>query len=351
MTRRLLIFLLLLLPSGGLRAQSNEHEIVDAARQSCRDVDEGEFAMSGDAMTRVDLNGDGQADVLVDEAKFACSTSASLFSPTGGSRLHAIVGERHDVWMVHAWRLVEWGEHTILLLAEHGSQCGGFGYQPCFEAVTWSDDGPRTVRGGRDPVQEAAVPAAPEDGGPRAWEVATTGDALILRERPSTSAAILASYAPAEILSNLGCQRAEGRAWCDVQAIGGGSRGFVAAEFLRPAVSPDGTAPMGPDDSALRAGQGDFDATGSIPCAMSVGQPSALCEFGVSRAGGGYATVVVKRPGGGTRAIFFQLGRPLGADTSEADWGEFSATREGDLNLVRIGEERYEIPDAVVLGG
>jgi hypothetical protein len=46
------------------------------------------------------------------------------------------------------------------------------------------------------------------------------------------------------------------------------------------------------------------------------------------------------------------MGIPIGADTSEADNpGEFSASREGDLSLVRIGAERYEIPDAVVLGG
>ncbi len=76
------------------------------------------------------------------------------------------------------------------------------------------------------------------------------------------------------------------------------------------------------------------------------------CEFGVARAGGGYATVVITRPDGRKRAIFFRMGRPIGADTSEADYpGEFSATREGDLNLIRIGTERYEIPDAVPLGG
>jgi hypothetical protein len=46
------------------------------------------------------------------------------------------------------------------------------------------------------------------------------------------------------------------------------------------------------------------------------------------------------------------MGRPIGADTSQADgYPEFRATKEGDLNLIRIGSERYEIPDAVVLGG
>jgi hypothetical protein len=76
------------------------------------------------------------------------------------------------------------------------------------------------------------------------------------------------------------------------------------------------------------------------------------CEFGVARAGGGYATVVVKRPDGRTRAIYFFSGKPVGADTSQADgYPEFRATMERDLHLIRVGNERYEIPDAVVLGG
>jgi hypothetical protein len=126
----------------------------------------------------------------------------------------------------------------------------------------------------------------------------------------------------------------------------------VAAEFLATATGPDGAPAVGPDDSALRAGEGRFDATGRIPCAQDAGQPMTDCEFGVARAGGGYATVVVKRSGNRTRAVFFRLGRPIGADASEAEGSKpFRATKEADLNLIRVGDERYEIPDAVVLGG
>lgn len=196
------------------------------------------------------------------------------------------------------------------------------------------------------------VPAAPEDDGPHHWEVTGVSNALNLREQPSTSAPTIGRYAPATVLDDLGCQRLEGRVWCDVQELGGGPRGYVAAEFLTPAVSPDGAVATGPDDSALRAGQDDFDATGQIPCAQYSGQPMGQCDFGVARAGGGSATVVVTRPDGTTRGIFFSYGRAIGADTSEADGaGAFSAERESDLNLIRVGDERYEIPDAVVLGG
>jgi len=195
----------------------------------------------------------------------------------------------------------------------------------------------------------ANVPAAPENGGPRNWEVVRT---LNLREQPSTSARILATYRPGTILDNLGCQRTQSRAWCDVQQLGGGPRGYVATEYLRPAISPDGSTAMGPDDSALRAGQGQFDATGPLLCAFTPDQPMGQCELGVARAGGGYATVVIKKPDGRTRAIYFRMGRPIGADVSESEGRlEFRAMKEGDLHRIRVGNERYEIPDAVVFGG
>ena len=66
----------------------------------------------------------------------------------------------------------------------------------------------------------------------------------------------------------------------------------------------------------------------------------------------GYATVVIKGPNGRTRAIFVRMGKPIGADTSQADgYPEFRATKENDLHLIRVGNERYEIPDAVIFGG
>ena len=104
--------------------------------------------------------------------------------------------------------------------------------------------------------------------------------------------------------------------------------------------------------SAERAGMGQADATGRIPCAQYAGQPTRQCDFRVAREGNGTATVVVTKPDGVTRALFFEDGRFLSADTSQADgYPEYSATRSGDMSIVRVGEERYEIPDAVIFGG
>jgi hypothetical protein len=198
----------------------------------------------------------------------------------------------------------------------------------------------------------SAVATAPEDGGPRAWIVPDGSSGLELRERAAADATVQARYPAGTLLDNLGCEEAAGEVWCYVQPLGGGPVGYVPASRVEPAVSPDGSVATGDDDSAERAGRGDFDATGSVPCARTAGQPMTECDFAVARAGGGYATVVVQRPGGGERVIYFRMGRPVGISSSEADpAGGLQASEEGDLHFVRVGEERYEIPDAVVLGG
>jgi hypothetical protein len=193
--------------------------------------------------------------------------------------------------------------------------------------------------------------AAPAEGGPRHWLVAARGT-VNLREGPSAGAAVAARLSGGDILSNLGCQPGEGRTWCYVQPWRGGPVGYVAAELLQPATNPTGGVAVGENDSPLRAGRGAFDATGEVPCAQAAGQPTRACAFGVARAGGGDATLVVTRPDGSMRALFFVRGEFLGADASEAGGGfDAAATREADLFLIRVDAERYDVPDAVVFGG
>jgi hypothetical protein len=104
--------------------------------------------------------------------------------------------------------------------------------------------------------------------------------------------------------------------------------------------------------AARRAGEGSFDATGQVPCAQAKGQPMGQCAFGVARTGGGTATVMVTRPDGRKRAIFFDKGRAVSADLSQADGNmTFRATKEADLFKIQAGDERYEIPEAVITGG
>ena len=103
-------------------------------------------------------------------------------------------------------------------------------------------------------------------------------------------------------------------------------------------------------DDALVKGT-NYNATGKIPCAMTLGQPTSLCPFGVNREGNGTGIVTITKPDGRTRSIFFEKGKATGYDMSQADRGEFSAQKQADLSIIRIGQERYEIPDAVIFGG
>jgi hypothetical protein len=72
----------------------------------------------------------------------------------------------------------------------------------------------------------------------------------------------------------------------------------------------------------------------------------------VARDPGGTATVVVTRPDGRTRTIFFDKGKAIGADLSQADGNmNFRSSKRGDLYLIEAGNERYEIVEAFVFGG
>ena len=97
-----------------------------------------------------------------------------------------------------------------------------------------------------------------------------------------------------------------------------------------------------------------FNATGGLPCARYAGQPTTDCKFGVSRAADRTATLTVFWPGGGSRAIFFDAtGKAVGFDANQADGSAkalLKVSRNADLNLISIGDERYEVPDVVITG-
>ena len=112
------------------------------------------------------------------------------------------------------------------------------------------------------------------------------------------------------------------------------------------------------DEMSLTTPSGDglvegtnYHATGKIPCAMNISQPKGSCSFGVTRKGNGSGTVTVAKPDGRIREILFERGTATGYDMNQTDPAEFNARREADMTIIRIGEELYEIPDAVIFGG
>ena len=200
----------------------------------------------------------------------------------------------------------------------------------------------------------SVVPLNPEQGGALNFILSDGVSEVTMYAQRSTSSEVVATYQPGVLLDNLGCGEYEGSVWCYVQRMAEGPSpvGYIQHEFLASAVGPNGGLALGPDDSSLRIGQGEYDASGTIPCKLSSGQPTTNCEFIVARSGEGYATVKVTISETKERIFFFRLGIPIGLSVAEADpTGPFSKEKESDLNIIHVGDERYEIPDAVVLDG
>lgn len=122
--------------------------------------------------------------------------------------------------------------------------------------------------------------------------------------------------------------------------------------FKAPGGGAHGSSAPSRGDSAGRAGRGDFDAHAPVQCAEGAGAAWAQCNAAVAREGGGTATVVVTRPDGRKRFIFFKKGKAISADLSQADGSQhFKATRKGGMYLIEAGHERYEFVEALVYGG
>ena len=115
-------------------------EKVTAARQTCANNGDGEFALEWGAVTRTDLDGDLQLDWVLDESAYACSTAVSLFCSTGGCMSHFLVGDVLDSFLNEGWTLVTFGRNRVLLTRVHGTVCGGNSPTPCFVARTWDPD-------------------------------------------------------------------------------------------------------------------------------------------------------------------------------------------------------------------
>lgn len=107
------------------------------------------------------------------------------------------------------------------------------------------------------------------------------------------------------------------------------------------------------DGDALVAGTG-FNATATVRCITREGEAVGDCDAGIVRNRDGTARLTVFWPDGRSRNIMFDTRqRAAGADTSEADGSSAYAlqdSRAGDVIVVTIGPERYEIPEVLVLG-
>ncbi len=118
--------------------------------------------------------------------------------------------------------------------------------------------------------------------------------------------------------------------------------------------SQTASTPAPGDVDALVEGT-PFHATSIIPCAMAAAQPMAQCQAGVIRNADGTAVVRVTLPDGRMRNLFFDRTGAVGSDVSEADGADaqgFKAEKIEDLYKIALGrKERYEVPEALIIGG
>lgn len=183
-------------------------------------------------------------------------------------------------------------------------------------------------------------------GGPDWWEVTglQDGSALNIRSGPHALYPVQSRAVNGEMAQNRGGRMTGPDRWCSIRFDGLGQQGWVAGRFLTEAAAP--AAAEMPAGGLLGNGV-SFDATGEVPCATATGQPTRPCPFGVVRDGPGNAGVWIAPGDERERAILFEGGVPVSADSPYV----VNSKKAGDLFTVRVGAESYDIPEDVVSGG
>jgi hypothetical protein len=140
---------------------------------------------------------------------------------------------------------------------------------------------------------------------------------------------------------------AEGQRWCAVEVADNPAvSGWVLGMYLSE------SAYSGAESQDAFVPGTEFNATGEISCARTAGQPFTNCNFGVVRKGDRSGYIKVFWPDGGNRVIYFESGSPKDYDMSEADGGvRMKVSKHSDLFTISIGDQRFEVPEALITGG
>lgn len=100
-----------------------------------------------------------------------------------------------------------------------------------------------------------------------------------------------------------------------------------------------------------RAKSGTFDASGDVACAQEVGEALAPCTANVARDANA-AVVAVTFPNGFARMLIFEDGAFLRGNTTMSGVGTDSEwVLEDGVYRIRVDDQRFEIPEALIAGG
>ena len=114
--------------------------IIGQRTVECSSFEDGVLSLKDGAVQRIDLNGDGEDDWVLDEFFFNCSTAASLFCGTGGCGVNFQIGDVLTSRLAKGWDVHSMPPLSLVLLQVHGSNCGGTNVNPCVEALAWDFD-------------------------------------------------------------------------------------------------------------------------------------------------------------------------------------------------------------------
>lgn len=220
-------------------------------------------------------------------------------------------------------------------------------------AVALAVSGCQRSAGPGDAVAPPAADAAPAAAPTATWPASLTVVGEGFPNAGDPCRVIGESAATADFLDHTatlaGCLSAE-----DAASLGG--RVVATVDGVTLVSVPTAAAMPGDGD-----GQGDalvpgtaYNATAQIRCSGYEGAPAGMCDAGVVRGTETGTYVEVALPDGRKRTIFFNAdGSFLSFSTAEADGTAampISSIREGDTTIATLGTERYEIPDAFVMG-
>jgi hypothetical protein len=129
-------------------------EVLAEAAAFCAGFENGQITVGPEVVQSVDLTGDSLPETLIDYSGIACSTMASAWGGTGGTTLTILIdGQRFD-HLAFGWTVVDF-DGPVLLLAQHGVNCGKTGSDRCVQALVWTA-GTLTGPGDTTATEEAA---------------------------------------------------------------------------------------------------------------------------------------------------------------------------------------------------
>lgn len=120
--RSALALILLVSPAASQDWPPDVAAIVDEAKSICA----GTFSAAPEAVTQIDLTGDGSLDWVVDSGAFKCSDSTGTYCGTAGCGVTTVVDGIRTSFLFHDWGTETDGRNTYLTAPNVGGTTSRF---------------------------------------------------------------------------------------------------------------------------------------------------------------------------------------------------------------------------------